>query len=48
MQGIAQAVVEAARAEVQAMVVVRTDNNDRTQNVVPKIGGPITKQHKLD
>ena len=40
MQAIAQEAIEA----VQAMAVVRTDNNDRMQNIVPKIGGPIMQQ----
>ena len=44
MQAIAQAVVKAARAMVQAMAVARTDNSDRMQSVVPKIGRLIMQQ----
>ena len=44
MQAIAQAVVEAARVVVQVMVTVRTDNSDRMQNAVPRIGRPVMQQ----
>ena len=42
-----QAVAEAARAVVLAMAVARAENStrhERTQNVRPKIGGPMMKQ----
>ena len=43
-QGIAKAVVEVARVKIQAMVVARTDNNDRMYNVMSKIGEPLMQQ----
>ena len=39
-----QAAIEAATAVIQAMAVVRTDNNDRMQNVVPKTSGHVMQQ----
>ena len=40
-QAIAQVAIEAAWVVVEAIAVVRTDNNDRTQNAIPEIGIPI-------
>ena len=44
MQVITEAVIEASRAAVQAMAVARTDSNNRMQNAVPIITGPIMQQ----
>ena len=41
---IIKAAVEAAGAAGQAMAAMRKDNNDRMQNVVPRISGSIMKQ----
>ena len=47
-KAITQAAAEAARLVVQAMAVARTDNSEKTQNVIPKVVEPITKQPTLN
>ena len=40
-KAIEQAVAEATRAAIQAMAVARTE---RTQDIVPRLNGPMIKQ----
>ena len=44
MQAITQAAIEAARVALWAMAAARTDNNDKIQSVILKIGIPIMQQ----
>ena len=48
IQSIALASVEAPRVVIQAMAVMRTDNNDIMQNVVSKISRPFMQQPKFN
>ena len=41
---ITQIAAEAARVVVQAMAMASAENNQRVQNVGPKISGPLMKQ----
>ena len=43
-EAISQAATDAARLVAQAMVAVRTDHSERTQNAVSKISRPVMKQ----
>ena len=45
MHATAQAAVGAARVVIQATTAVRTDNNERMLDAVPKIGRSIMHQH---
>ena len=43
-EAISHTAAEAAKAVVQVMAAVITDNSERTQNAVPKKGRPFMKQ----
>ena len=47
-ENVAQIAAEAARVAGQAVAMASAENNQRAQNVVPKIGGPLMREPPFD